>query len=316
METSVVAPTFTFNKDEKTVDHFDANYRKVIISIFLSILPGLGQIYCGKLYRGIIAYIGLIVVSWLCAIIFIKVESRLISILVLCSPFIYALGVCLDAAICAIVDANNRVVTNTNRLGLHLLVFLSLFVLINSFMDHMIGKHVVRAYFVTTSSMSPNVLQYDLVVIDKISQAFTGDIVLLDFNNNSNNSSISSIISGQTLRRVIATEGYRVEIRGKTLYINNKLVKEKYAHFGETRTHNIYTSNDYRWGPDTVPDNAYFVLSDARQYGFDSRTFGFITKNHIKGIASKVLWSWNLTKGDFQWGRTASTIKRDTNSDL
>lgn len=298
-----------FNRDEKDVAHFDANYKKVLFAILLSIFPGLGQVYTGKLYRGIIGYLGLIVLSWLCAILFLRIDSRLFSIILLCVPFIYALAVCIDAAFCAIKEANNRVVSNKRILALHIVIFITLFICINSLMDYLVGKHVVRAYFVTTRSMTPNIFQYDMILVDKLSRPSAGDVVLLEFSNSENETSISSVIKDQTLRRIVATEGDTVEFRGKQLYINNALLSEEYAQYGVSDSHNIYTSNDYQWGPEVVPENRYFVLSDSRQYGFDSRTFGFIDKNYIHGKASKVLWSWNLDEGSFQWGRTASRIK-------
>ena len=39
--------------------------RRPVIALLLSICPGLGQQYAGHLLRGILAYVSLIVVSWL-----------------------------------------------------------------------------------------------------------------------------------------------------------------------------------------------------------------------------------------------------------
>lgn len=309
MEITLVYQLFKFIKADKSLDNFDENYKRVLFAILLSLFPGLGQVYTGNLFRGIISYLGLIILSWLCAILYLYIESRVLSMLVLCLPFIYVLSVCIDAAFCAIRTDTNRSISSKQTLGFHIIIFITLFIFFINIMDYLIGKHIVRAYFVTTNSMTPSIYQFDLILVDKLSKPKEGDVVLLEFSNNSKKSSISNIIKGQTLRRIIATEGDTIEMRGQLLYKNNILFNENYAHYGESDSHNIYTSKDFRWGPDVIPESTYFVLSDSRQYGFDSRTFGFISDKYIRGVASKVLWSWNLDNGSFQWGRTALRIK-------
>jgi signal peptidase I len=296
------------NRDDKLNDLTDANYKRVLLSVVLTIFPGLGQVYSGHLLRGVIGYLGLILISWLCAILFLRIDSRLLSILVLCIPFIYAFGICIDAAFCAIRQTSNSTKSKPSFPFINVVMFILLFVSANAAMDYLVGKHVVRALFVTTGSMFPTILNHDLILVDKLSKPANHDVVLLEFSNEKNDSSISSIITDQVLRRIIATEGDVVEIRGKQTYINDKHIEDNYATYGISDSHNIYSFSDYSWGPETVPKGSYFVLSDSRQYGFDSRSLGFISKSNIQGVAAKILWSWNLDDGFFKWDRTALNI--------
>lgn len=292
----------------KVIDISDAYYKKVVFSVVLSIFPGMGQVFSGELYRGIIAYLGLIYLSWFVAFLILRVESIYLSLLLISLPFIYAFAVCVDAAFCAI---HNSTVTkqSKSRQITNFSLFILLFICVNTMMDYLVGKHIVRAFFVTSTSMQPNIFKHDFILIDKISEPSKNDIVLIDFNENKSSSTISNILTDQTLRRIVATEGDEVKIVGRQLYINNLPVEENYIINGSTQSHNIYTYNGYQWGPMVVPKESYFVLSDSRQYGFDSRTFGMINKNYINGIARKVLWSWNLDKGNLKWDRTALAIK-------
>lgn len=297
-----------FNRDERTSDLSDINYKRVLLAFVLSICPGLGQVYSGLLVRGIIGYLGLILASWICAILFLKVDSRIFSFALLCIPFIYALALAVDAAFCAVRQNGSTDTSKRSFPMFNILLFSVLFFGANTLMDYLVGKHIVRAFFVTTDSMYPSILNHDLILIDKLSSPNNQDVVLLNFNEGASNSSISSVIENQVLRRIIASEGDTVEIRGKNIFINNILLFEEYAKYGTSESHNIYSISNYRWGPDTVPKDSYFVLADSRQYGFDSRSLGFISSNVVSGVASKILWSWNLEDGFFKWGRTALNI--------
>jgi signal peptidase I len=53
--------------------------------------------------------------------------------------------------------------------------------------------------------------------------------------------------------------------------------------------------------------NYYFVMGDNRQLSTDSRSFGFIPENHIRGKAILVLYSYNNRK--FHWDRCIKKIE-------
>ncbi|MET0071135.1 MAG: signal peptidase I [Candidatus Thiodiazotropha sp.] len=296
------------DNDSHIYDVFDRNTKRILLATTLSLLPGLGQAYAGNFLRGVFGLIGLIIISWICAILILWVESRPLNFFILCIPFIYALALAADAAFC-IVRCPEKSVRRPSKTRLHVIFFIFLFILVTLSMDYFIGTNVVRAFLVTSQSMHPTILNLDIILVDKITSPKINDIVLIDFNKNRNQESISNIIRDKTLRRIVAGKGDTVEIRGRQLIINNTLVSEDYAQYGESDSLNIYAQHNYRWGPDVVPDDSFFVLADSRLFGFDSRALGFIDNSYIRGIASKVLWSWNLDEGSFKWERTALNIK-------
>lgn len=289
-------------------DKSRAGVRKIYYALILSIFPGLGQYYTGHLIRGISLFILLIIISWVAAILFMYTTSTIISLIPLSLPvLVYAL-IALDAVYCSVNQKDSCTLKWYNRNWIYLMVILVLFFTINPLMDSLIGKHIVRAYLVYTDSMAPTVLRHDVIVIDKINEPERNDIVLIEMSNEDTSDSMSKVLDKQILRRIVAMQGDEIEILGKSVYVNDELFKITLASYGEQVSPNYYTTDEYHYGPITVPDNAFFVLSDARQYSFDSRVFGFVSREQITGVATKIFWSWNLDEGHFIWGRTAKNI--------
>ena len=54
------------------------------------------------------------------------------------------------------------------------------------------------------------------------------------------------------------------------------------------------------YGPVTVPPHHLFVMGDNRDRSYDSRFWGFVDVNEVKGKAFLIYWSWD---GDDHWVR-------------
>jgi signal peptidase I len=117
------------------------------------------------------------------------------------------------------------------------------------------------------------------------------------------------------IKRVIALPGETVEVREKKVYINGKPLDEPYAHFLQpasdpTEFHEV-TSLDVRerYGPVTVPANQYFVMGDNRDNSQDSRYWGFLPRDNIKGKALVIYWSYESEREDYQEGGPGATLR-------
>lgn len=80
------------------------------------------------------------------------------------------------------------------------------------------------------------------------------------------------------IKRVIALPGDVVDIKDRNVFVNGEKLVEPYAK-GVTEAKSRFTY------PITVEKNKVFVLGDNREHSSDSREFGFVDFNNIKGKA-------------------------------
>lgn len=86
------------------------------------------------------------------------------------------------------------------------------------------------------------------------------------------------------IKRVIGLPNETIEIREKKVYINGSFLEESWANINnDLRFLNSEVSGRDNFGPYIIGYNEYFVLSDNRDYGYDSRDFGSINFSFING---------------------------------
>jgi signal peptidase I len=117
------------------------------------------------------------------------------------------------------------------------------------------------------------------------------------------------------IKRVIGLPGETVEVREKKVYINGQALVEPYAHYlppaaTQSEFHEV-TSFDVRerYGPVTVPPNQYFVMGDNRDNSQDSRYWGFLPRENVKGKALLIYWSYEAGREDYQDTGAGATLR-------
>jgi signal peptidase I len=117
------------------------------------------------------------------------------------------------------------------------------------------------------------------------------------------------------IKRVIGLPGETVELRDKKVYINGRPLDEPYVHFleppGSDTSTNEVTSFDVRerYGPVTVPPDHYFVMGDNRDNSEDSRYWGFLSRDLVKGKAFVIYWSYEAQTSDYEAPDTGTSLK-------
>jgi signal peptidase I len=185
-----------------------------------------------------------------------------------------------------------------------------------------IRTFIVQAFKIPTGSMEENLLIGDHLLVNKFAVGPTAsplergllpigtiqrrDVVVFKYPEEPERDFI---------KRVIGLPGETVEVREKKVYINGQELKEPYAHFlqpvSTPSEFREVTSFDVRerYGPVTVPPNQYFVMGDNRDNSQDSRYWGFLPRDYIKGKALIIYWSYEAEREDYQDSGTASTLK-------
>ena len=86
------------------------------------------------------------------------------------------------------------------------------------------------------------------------------------------------------IKRIVGLPNETIEIREKKVYINGSLLEESWANINnDFRILDSDISGRDNFGPYIVGYNEYFVLSDNRDYGYDSRDFGSVNFSLING---------------------------------
>ena len=93
------------------------------------------------------------------------------------------------------------------------------------------------------------------------------------------------------IKRVVATPGERMKINDGNLYINGQLIDEPPAIPRERFFYNLYGENlFYTQGELTVPEGNFFTLGDNSARSRDSRHWGFVPLEKVRGKAVLIIW--------------------------
>ena len=118
------------------------------------------------------------------------------------------------------------------------------------------------------------------------------------------------------IKRVIGLPGETLEVRSKKVYINGQALDEPYAHYIQHPTSpeefREVTSLDVleHYGPVVVPPDQYFMMGDNRDNSADSRIWGFLPREYIKGKAVVIYWSYEGEREDDQNESAGATLRR------
>ncbi len=108
------------------------------------------------------------------------------------------------------------------------------------------------------------------------------------------------------IKRVIGLPGETVEIRNKKVYIDGEIHDKDFAIYRDPAIYSRDVQPRDNFGPVSVPEGHFFVMGDNRDHSMDSRYWGFVEQNKVKGRAFMIYWSWNkdcaLTR-DCSWIR-------------
>jgi signal peptidase I len=110
------------------------------------------------------------------------------------------------------------------------------------------------------------------------------------------------------IKRVIAVAGEMVEIRGKQVLVNGQPRDAPDAYFVDGRDDVMSAPPRDQYGPIVVPPEHLFVLGDNRDRSYDSRFWGFVPLDDVKGKAVFLYWSWDGYDRRVRWERIGDVV--------
>jgi len=110
------------------------------------------------------------------------------------------------------------------------------------------------------------------------------------------------------IKRCVALSGQTVEIRNKELYVDGVRQVEPYVIHIDSRVLPAELSHRDNFGPFKVPPGTIFMMGDNRDNSHDSRFWGPLPVNLIKGKAAIRYFSWDGDHHAVRLGRMFQTI--------
>jgi len=175
-----------------------------------------------------------------------------------------------------------------------------------------IRTFVVQAFKIPTGSMERNLLIGDHLLVNKFvfGPAETGAerLLLPTIDVRRGDVIVFKYPEGPErdfIKRIIGLPGETVQVRAKKVLINGQPIDEPYVRYEQPPAalpeRDEVTSFDVReeYGPVTVPADSYFVMGDNRDNSEDSRYWGFLPREYIKGRALVVYWSYEAGRADY-----------------
>ncbi len=214
-----------------------------------------------------------------------------------------------------------------------ILVAFALFLVIRTFL--------VEAFKIPTSSMENTLLVGDFLLVNKavygaelpgtdlrlpsFDEPERGDVVVFHPPHHPEKNYV---------KRVVGMPGDTLEMRDKVVHVNGLPLPEPYARYVDGQGDAVHPDmnwqsnhliagpgRDYHptrdnWGPIVVPDDGYFVLGDNRDNSEDSRYWGFVPRESIRGRPWFVYYSFDArARGsltwlrEVRWGRIGEAIR-------
>ncbi len=179
---------------------------------------------------------------------------------------------------------------------------------------------VVQAFKIPSGSMIPTLLIGDHILVSKLAYGLqwpTNCKAHLSFPPVTCYSSYTLIRFGQPqrgdiivfrypededkdfIKRIIGLPGDTIQIRNKIVYVNGAPLDDKaYTQRVDPGVIDSTINPRDNFGPVTVPEDSYFVMGDNRDQSLDSRFWGYVRADKIRGKAFRIYWSWS---GQGKW---------------
>lgn len=295
-----------------------AEARRPLSAILLSLgLPGLGEIYAGRPKRGLAT---LLVFYAFSALTILTIFAPLSGVGVILVPLVIALIawmiVFTRAARAARQAPQPYELRPYNRWYWYAVaVLVSIFILQPAVLS-LIRSRFLQAFRIPSAAMEPTLLAGDFIFAAKSLNARKPNLNSVVIVESPDNAGLLVI------KRVVGMPGDTLSMSNGVLIRNGGPATEPFvqntdsagataqklrdgrpwhlAHLVRTNPR-TYEPDTRNWGPILVPNDSVFLLGDTRDESFDSRFYGAVGRDRIRGKPLVIYFSMRRTS--VRWGR-------------
>ncbi len=265
---------------------------------------GLGHLYAGKPKRGVILFVieQLLVVGFSISALAYTHDIYSLGLLIVVGIG-FGIFCIFDAMKNARAKQEHYELAKYNRWFVYAAYFIVLSLGVSPLVSRGVKTNLVQAYKIPSAAMAPTVMIGDHILVDKRESAKApqrGDLIIFEYPVDP---------TKDFLKRVVAIGGDTVEIKDKKLFINGAPAAEPYAVHYEADIIPAAQKPRDNLAPQVVPAASYFVMGDNRDRSYDSRFWGFVPQEKVKGGVKNIYWSWDQEKGAVRWERIGMKVR-------
>lgn len=273
-------------------------HRKSWMAVGLTLLlPGLGHIYNGQTKKAVILLVLPFVFLLVCVVVVATDPYRLcfpVMTAALVGSIIFYVGSLVDAFRSAKSQSSEYQMKKYNRAYVYFGVYLA-FSICFSVCRSYFRTNWFESYVVPTEGMAPTLITGDRFFADKRSDSRSkierGEMIL--YRSPKDRGTIY-------VKRVVAVAGDKVEVFGKGVRVNGKLIETTKPE--EPMNINIQNSAI------EVPEGYLFLLGDNQNNSSDSRGHGPVSASSVVGKPLQIWMSYDSKNKTIRWPRLGTVL--------
>ncbi len=179
-----------------------------------------------------------------------------------------------------------------------------------------IRTFIVQAFKIPSGSMEPTLLIGDHILVNKFIYGIRVPLLgkIVEFKKPERGDIVVFVYpldpAKDFIKRVVAVEGDELLIKNKKIFINGEPFEDTYGVYSDENIINEWGINANRdnLGPIVVPPNSIFTVGDNRDKSYDSRFWGFVENEQVKGKAFIIYWSWEKPFRNIRFNRIGKIL--------
>ena len=164
---------------------------------------------------------------------------------------------------------------------------------------------VVQAFYIPSGSMEDTLLVGDYLLANKFVYGAPVDVPLADYTlfrlPGLRDPQPGDIVIFRSptdpdrdlIKRCVAVGGQKLQVVDKVLFVDGQpFPNPPLSKHTDSETYSATVQPRDNFGPFTVPPGHFFMMGDNRDNSADSRYFGAVARDLVKGKAMIIYWSW------------------------